>query len=261
MSAMKMLPALALLVAATPTLAAGPAGKNDVVAFKATVRVEVDAAGKPVKVEAPADLPEAIRAFVEKRVASWDYAPARQDGTPVPAVTYVKVGACAVPLPDGKGFSLGVDFKGNGPKLAHAAERLPPPYYPDEARRRGAEGTFKVSYTIQPDGSARLDAIEPLEGGNWALKQLRGALTDWVGQLRYQPEQVNGQAVATRMSMPVEFRLGNGGGTPRWLADYRQQLQQRVIASSECKLASGEDMAPMPLAQDSPVKVTPRPAG
>ena len=63
MSAMKMLPALALLVAATPTLAAGPAGKNDVVAFKATVRVEVDAAGKPVKVEAPADLPEAIRAF------------------------------------------------------------------------------------------------------------------------------------------------------------------------------------------------------
>ncbi|MBP8615766.1 MAG: hypothetical protein KBI17_05860, partial [Thermomonas sp.] len=50
------------VLAATSGQAAEPAAaKPDVVAFNASVRVEVDAAGKPVKVEAPADLPEAIR--------------------------------------------------------------------------------------------------------------------------------------------------------------------------------------------------------
>ena len=49
--------------AAQPVAAADDAADADVVAFNASVRVEVDAAGKPVRIEAPADLPEAIRAF------------------------------------------------------------------------------------------------------------------------------------------------------------------------------------------------------
>ena len=85
-----------------------------VVAFNASVRVEVDAAGKPVKVEAPADLPEAIRGYIEKRVASWQYQPAKVAGVARPAVTYVAVNACAVPVSEG--FRLGLDFDGNGPR-------------------------------------------------------------------------------------------------------------------------------------------------
>lgn len=40
-----------------PAAGADDASKPGVVAFNASVRVEVDASGKPVKVEAPADLP------------------------------------------------------------------------------------------------------------------------------------------------------------------------------------------------------------
>lgn len=256
-----MLPALALLVAATPAFGAGPVGKNDVVAFNASVLVEVDATGKPIRVEAPADLPEAIRAFVQKRVASWQYTPARQDGRAVSAVTYVKVGACAVPLPDGKGYSLGVDFKGNGPRLASANERMAPPPYPAEMRRKGAQGTYSVNYTIQPDGSTRVSSVEVVEGGNQYARVFRATLEGWVEKFRYDPELVNGQAVATTMSVPVEFRLGPVGPDSHWLDDYRQELQQRAIASNECIAAGNNDVSPMPLAQDSPVKVTPRPAG
>ena len=77
----------AALAAAMP-LHAGESAEKKVVAFNASVRVEVDAAGKPVKVEAPADLPEAIRGYIETRVASWQYQPAKADGAPASAVTY-----------------------------------------------------------------------------------------------------------------------------------------------------------------------------
>ena len=53
-----------------PAVAADDVRKPGVVAFNASVRVDVDASGKPVKVEAPADLPDSIRSFIEKRVAS-----------------------------------------------------------------------------------------------------------------------------------------------------------------------------------------------
>ena len=50
------------LVATTAATAAEQtASAPRVVAFNASVQVEVDAAGQPIKVAAPADLPEAIR--------------------------------------------------------------------------------------------------------------------------------------------------------------------------------------------------------
>ena len=125
------------LLGAAPVQAAEPAqAKADVVAFNASVRVEVDAAGKPVKVEASQDLPKPIREFVEKRVASWQYLPASINGVPQPATTYVGVSACAVPVAEG--YRLGVDFNGNGPRTA-SDRPLVGPMYPPLAQRSGTE--------------------------------------------------------------------------------------------------------------------------
>jgi hypothetical protein len=59
-------------------LADEPAAK--VVTFSASVRIDVDATGKLVKIEASGDVPEAIRNYIEKRVATWQYAPPRKRG-------------------------------------------------------------------------------------------------------------------------------------------------------------------------------------
>lgn len=251
--------AVVLLVAATamPSHAGDPPGTGKVVAFNASVRVEVDAAGKPVKVEAPADLPEAIRGFIEKRVASWQYEPARAAGVPASAVTFVKVGACAIPAAGG--YRMGLDFKGNGPALVDAGPWfMPPPRYPSEMQRRGAEGTYQVTYEIQADGTTKVGSIEPIEGtGNRYATSFRSALTDWIEDLRYQPEQVGGIAVATEMSFPVSFTLRSGGGGRE---AYRQELEARALASKEC-IAASSPTGPLPIATNSPVKITPTPAG
>lgn len=252
------------ILAATAVLAVAPAfaqgaGDARVVAFNASVRVEVDAAGKPVKVEAPADLPDAIRGFIEKRVASWQYEPAKQGGVPAAAVTFVRVGACAIPVAEG--FRMGLDFKGNGPAIVNAGPWfMPPPRYPHEMQRMAVEGEFKVSYAIQADGTTRIASIEPMAGtGSRHLKAFRGALTSWIEGLRYQPEQVDGRPVATDMTFPVSFTLSTHGG-PRSNAAYREELEARALASKEC-LAASSPSGPLPIATNSPVKVIPTPAG
>lgn len=247
----------AVLVAASSAMAMDDA-KPKVVAFNATVRVEVDAAGKPVKVEAPQDLPQGIRGFIEQRVASWQYTPAKENGVAASAVTFVKVGACAIPVPEG--YRLGLDFKGNGPRLVAASDRLPAPPYPSEAIRSAVEGTFKVSYAIQPDGGTRLESIETLSGGKKYANSFRSTLTKWAEGLRYEPELVNGRPVTTTMSFPVQYMISKGGHGPEWLSKYKEELRARAISSEECMAASLAEGL-MPIALDSPVKVTPAPAG
>ena len=258
MKAVGIVAASALLFV-VPVLAQDAAKHKDVVAFNASVRVEVDANGKPVKVEAPVDLPEAIRGYIEKRVASWQYAPAKQDGVAAPAVTFVRVGACAIPVAEG--YRLGLDFKGNGPDLVSTSGRMLPPRYPHDAQIAGITGVYQVSYSIQPEGGARLEDIKQLEGaGGRYFQSFRKVLTEWVGTLQYQPERVNGKPVATTMSFPVEFELRmDRGSREQWRESYLAELQARAIASNECIAAStGDDL--QPTAQNSPVKVTPVPA-
>ena len=246
------------LLVAAPAQSAEPAqAKPGVVAFNATVRVEVDAAGKPVKVEAPADLPESIRGYIEQRVASWQYQPAKANGTPAAAVTYVRVGACAIPAAGG--YRMGLDFKGNGPALVNPGPWfMPPPRYPREMQRRGAEGTYIVTYAIQPDGTTKVASVKPSEStGNRYATAFRDALTEWIEGLRYQPEQVGGIAVATEMSFPVIFQLRSGNGGRE---TYRQELESRALASEEC-IAASMPGGPLPVATNSPIKVIPAPAG
>ena len=247
------------LCMATPVLAGDRDASKDVVAFNASVRVEVDAAGKPVKVEAPADLPEAIRGYIEKRVASWQYQPAKAHGAPAAAVTYVRVGACAIPVAEG--YRLGLDFKGNGPALETPGPWfLPPPQYPRDLQRRGAEGQFKVSYVVQKDGSTRVKSVVSLDGdGRRYAKEFIRALTDWIEDMRYRPEQVGGVAMETEMSFPVSFKIdGNSDGD--WRKQYQKELQARAIASREC-IAASMPGGPLPVASNSPVTVIPSPAG
>lgn len=240
--------------AAGPAVAADDAAKGEVVAFNATVRVEVDPAGKPVKVEAPADLPEAIRGFVERRVASWQYTPAQVAGVPQAAVTYVGVNACAVPA--GTGYRLGVDFAGNGPRTA-SDRRLPPPMYPRLAQRSGTDAVFVLILGVEPDGHVVIDQVERADiSGRAGAGDFEPVLRQWIRTVRFDPEYVAGKPVRGQVRMPVEFSTRDTGD----LETRREALQVKAKTSRECQIAAGEnDMKPV--AVQSVVTVIPRPAG
>jgi len=62
------------------------------------------------------------------------------------------------------------------------------------------------------------------------------------------------------MRFPVSFMLSSATSGPRSNDEYREQLESRALESRECVAASGSG-GPLPIATNSPVKVTPIPAG
>ena len=221
---------------------------DQVVAFNASARVEIDAAGRPVKVEAPSDLPQPVREFIEKRVASWQYSPAMRDGVAQPGTTYVWLGACAIP--EGEGYRLAVEFKGNGPRHSDG-KPLAWPGYPDGARRRGVGGKFEVIAAIAPDGTTTPESITPGQEDERWNDAFTTVLEQWVRRMRFDPEQVGGQGVASRIRIPVVFSAR--GPSRKELA----QGVEETRTTDECRLASGAAAGPQPIALDSSIKVTP----
>ncbi|MCO5055342.1 hypothetical protein [Thermomonas sp.] len=248
---------LLLAVAATLPLRAAEPTQPGVLSYYLDVRVDVDAQGKVLHVEAPADFPEAVRDYVERRVATWQYLPARENGVAVSATTWVRVGMCAVPVAEG--YRMGLDFKGNGPgNLSSSTGFWPAPKYPLDAQRRDLGGSFTVHFAIQDDGSAKVTSIDPNdEDSRRYLGWFRDGLNAWVAEMHFQPELVNGRPVHTEMKIPVTF-ISRAGSSPPTPAERQAESEARALTSREC-LAASLPMGLVPVAQNSPVKVTPMP--
>ncbi|GAA0879979.1 hypothetical protein GCM10009119_29490 [Algoriphagus jejuensis] len=77
--------------------------------------------------------------------------------------------------------------------------------YPYQARRMGIEGTVIVVFEIQKDGSVR--NVEVLRGiGGGADEE---ALRVVINSPKWEPGRQRGQAVNTRMRLPIRFKLGS----------------------------------------------------
>lgn len=253
---MKLLHAttLAIVLSGAPLLLRAAEPATGPITFRVSVLVDVDASGKPVKVEASKDIPQAIRNFIEKRVASWQYQPARIGGVPQPATTYVNVNACAVPTTGG--YTMGVDFDDNGPRTLSGKE-LVPPNYPITARNAGTEAEFSLILDIGADGHAELSSIENVDfNGRVGSSEFAPALRRWARGLRFDVERLAGKPVSSKMRMEVEFVL-RGSGHHKRLVD---ESLAKASASRECQIAAGNN-GMKPVALDSVLKVTPIPAG
>ncbi|MBB5690515.1 protein TonB [Roseomonas alkaliterrae] len=89
------------------------------------------------------------------------------------------------------------------PPGADAGHRNEPPDYPPESRRRGEEGSVRVSLRVGPDG--RVQAVEVLESsGHPALDR---AAVEAVRRWRFRPATQAGLPVAATMQTAVHFRL------------------------------------------------------
>ncbi|SDD72925.1 energy transducer TonB [Desulfuromonas thiophila] len=89
----------------------------------------------------------------------------------------------------------------------------PEPGYPWQARRQRIEGQVEVELVVDRDGcveQARVIAAEPAELFDAAVLAV-------VRQWRFQPAQLQGQPVASRLRQVVVFRLDEeGGGRGGW---------------------------------------------
>ena len=222
-------------------------------AFRTTAKVMIDEHGKPTQVEASKELPEAVRQFVEKRVGSWLFSPPMRDGKVGNGVTYVRLGACAVPAEGG--YSLAIDYKSNGPGwpdvLFMRGPRFPMKHAPNTVvRQLGA--AFKTTFVVEPDGSITLEKSDWISRGSPAdeRKLYEKSVKEWLNGMRYTPEELGGQKLRTRASVVTAFSL-DGSSIPGYGAGGDESPRK----SNECKLATDNQPGPYPVAQDSPFKL------
>lgn len=77
------------------------------------------------------------------------------------------------------------------------------PEYPAEARRKGRTGTVLLGFVVEADGSvSRVRVVEADPPGVFDQHAIR-AVRQWT----FRPGQRGGSAVATRVRLPVHFRL------------------------------------------------------
>lgn len=84
----------------------------------------------------------------------------------------------------------------------------PPPNYPEEARRRGQQGTVVVAVAVDAAGvvvSATLQAPSPHPALN---REALRAVRSW----RFEPARRDGQAIATTTEVVIEFQLEQAAG-------------------------------------------------
>jgi hypothetical protein len=228
--------------------AAGAAEDPAPVAFRAEAKVELDATGKPTRIEASPDLPAAIRSYIERRVATWTFSPPARGDVTGTGVTYLSLGACAVPA-DG-GYRLGLDFKHNGPRVATPNGRVPPIGFPAAAMRLASEVEADVHFFIESDGRATLKEIDYADRREHRRDGFDETLRDWVDRMRFDPEYLAGQPLRSEATIHVNFLLD---GKAR--SQVRQELLDTALDSRECRAAAGEPDGLTPVVLDSPIKV------
>ena len=216
----------ASLALAQPT---GEQGKA--VAFRAEARVEVDAAGKLVKVEAAQDLPEGVQTYIEQQLSTWQYRRKLGDKASGIASTWVMLGVCAVPAANG-GYSMGLAFEGNGPRFAGGQRFYVPRGLHHVIGRHNYEGSMDVHFMINADGTAKVESIEGLKKGR-AKADIEAQTKAWIAGMAFDTETVDGKPVATKGILPVIFKVGGKTKRPT-----RESLQEKAMATAQCKSAA-----------------------
>jgi len=223
---------------------------NQPIPFKTKAKVWLDEQGIPQQVETPEQLPSAIREAIGVQVKEWRFKPATVNGEAKSGITYLMLNACAAAGAAGE-LNLALGYVYGGPASnQNAAGLTPPPRYPVDAFRSGIQGTWLVTYEVLPDGTAQWMSVAPQgETNPKRLNYFEPALRQWVSQLRYQPEEVDGHAVSTVVRIPVGFNLGTGTKpvSPKeearsgkeCLAAMQADLPMRTASDTQFKLVSG----------------------
>ncbi|AFV00367.1 energy transducer TonB [Simiduia agarivorans] len=176
---------LAFVQQSRPLAPAKPAPAKEVIT-PAPVPAKPEPVAEPLPAPQPA-LAQPARAEPAPEDTIQDSAPDAQAAPAAPVQQPLHNGPNELPLMDTPLF----------------AEPPQPPRYPMLARRRGQTGTVWLAVTLDANGSP--DDLSLLaSSGVSALDQ---AALEAVSQWRFLPYRVDGQALASRVHIPVEFSL------------------------------------------------------
>jgi hypothetical protein len=249
--------ALALLMSGA---ANGETRKDQLIFFATQARVEIDAQGHVGTVTPDPTLSPAIAQAIRDIVGGWQFAPPARDGKVASGVTYLQLSACAAPV-DGK-YRFAVELFGSGPaRTGPAGPRLP-----SRVMRAGRPVSLKLNYRVLPDGTVQIDDIVFVEGVNRADQSaLRESLKSWFRASKFEPEQLDGRPVATRMSLPIDIEFVQRTIVDSELsarlaaqAEGEKQLQARALEAPSCKTAMEANRnKDRQVALDSPFKLAP----
>lgn len=229
--------------------------------FSAQSRIEVDADGAVVAVAPTPSLPEAVNAALAENLGKLRFVPATREGRAVGGVTYARQEACAVP--DGASYRMSVRFLGNGPGTPKGGDRLIVPRFPPDAQRAGAAAEVKLAYRVEPDGSVTVESAESVGARGRYTRDFVAATRHWMDGQTAEPEYLDGQPVATRVSTTVKFTSGVTFTGPNARAQVERHVreqkalaeQARIASSAACATASQARAAlPQQVAVNSPFK-------
>lgn len=163
------------------------------------VRVSIDADGRVTDAAlVEKKVPSTIESAVLARARGWRFDPVNANGGAVPAVTYAAFYACAVK--SGDGYDLAVRYLDNGPLLERSARFE---FQPVVSEYSKADQTITVKLTVLPTGKVQLDGVVMVDVDPRIERDIRLSVKHWLEDMRYAPEQVGGQPVATTMQWPI----------------------------------------------------------
>ncbi len=167
------------------------------------VGADVDANGRITATQVDADVPANVADVLADAVKQWEFEPATDNGRPVPAHTFLRVKLQAVADTGGRD-TLRLDFIGNGPRLD---KTNPTPRYPVDAARAHEAAFLFLEATVQPDGSLTDLSVRSQFASGPTHPSFEQAVLAAARHWHATPEQVDGQPVATKMRIPVNFTL------------------------------------------------------
>ena len=214
------------------------------------IGADVDAQGHITATQVDPDVPASIVPVLASAVKQWQFTPAKLNGQPVPAHTFIRAKLQALPNTSGQ-YSLHISFMGNGPRLDNGT----PPQYPADAIRRRKTAFIILDATVQPDGHLT-DMTTSSKFADWpVLPSFKDAVLTAAKHWHAIPEQVDGQPVATHLRIPVNFNLN----PPQFTAQEIQILRdaaRKEAATPDAEAA--QPRIPLPsqqeVALDSPLQ-------
>lgn len=208
------------------------AGKDIPESVDVTADLSVAADGKIVKLEFVRKLSPELEQFLRERVQTWTIKPARRNGRAVGGDTtlYLRLSL----EPDGDDVLVRVAKASTGPRSA----TIVPPKYPLQALQWRRQAILIVTVDVRADGT--VDAMSSrMLAGNGSENAFIAAAERSIGQWRFVPERVDGLPVATKLQVPIEFRISHLDPLEAPVLESGLTFEpNELIADSEFELAS-----------------------
>lgn len=244
----RLLPMLALLCSAGPLSAEAPKP----VLTTTQVRIDVDASGRVTAVEPTSPLPAPLSTAIREHVRGWRFEAPVHEGQAVPGTTYARMSVCAAAAGDQLAFTVGKPQNGPGVDARMLGSFFFPSMSSIVLQHERIE--MDVVYEVQPDGRADVVSLTTVPDRAALRRELDVAFRKWFAPMRFEPERVGGQAVATRMRMPWTFTMERVSRRPT----DRELERRRVESDASCQALLGKDSPDgRAVAVDSPFRLQP----